>query len=266
MSQKTLLNLVESTLAKGSVMEMEHAVPMLKLLPFEEIQGNAYSYCVNKTMLDTVKRELGQDVEQGVIEPIKDTVKLEIFTTSSKVDRMMAKFSNINDVLVENQKVSMVSNAYALEKHVIDRLDEYVETEKAGVLHTVEQLDMDVLLEAKADVHGLNETNGAVFCNAKTLRKMKKIASQEVGYMTTMAQFGQNVNAFDNVPVVVSPQIKDGVVYFCKFGSDALHGITNAGLVTYTQDRGVFIITDNEIAMNLVAKTKNSFAKVEFTA
>lgn len=265
MAQKNLLNLVHDTLAKGSVMAMSTATPIVELLPFTEIQGNAYTYNVIDTLLPTEHRELGQEVEAAEMQTVKDTVELVILTNSSKIDRALNTMQNINDIQAEAQDLAMKSSGFALEKKVIARLEEYLRTEKAGV-KSQGKLTLDLLLDAREAVTGLNEKNGAIFCNVKTLRKIKKVAAAEPGYITSLEQFGKNVTAFDNIPVVASPQVAENVIYFIKFADDGVHGITNGGLQVYNYDRGVHLITDTELLYNVVAKTKNAFAKIEVTA
>lgn len=265
MTQKNLLNLVHDTLAKGSVMAMSTATPLIELLPFTEISGNAYSYNVIDTLLPTEHRELGQDVDASEMQTKKDTVELCILTNSSKVDRALNVMQNITDIQAEAQDLAMKSSGYALEKKVIARLDEYITSEKAGVKFEG-ALNLDLLLDARESVIGLNEKNGAIFCNTKTQRKIKQVAATQDGYLTTIEQFGKNVAAFDNIPVVSSPQIADNTIYFVKFADDGVHGITNGGLKVYNYDRGVHLITDSEMLYNVVAKTKNAFAKIEIAA
>lgn len=265
MTQKNLLNLVHDTLAKGSVMAMSTATPLVELLPFTEISGNAYSYNVIDTLLPTEHRELGQDVDASEMQTKKDTVELCILTNSSKVDRALNVMQNITDIQAEAQDLAMKSSGYALEKKVIARLDEYITSEKAGVKFEG-ALNLDLLLDARESVIGLNEKNGAIFCNTKTQRKIKQVADAQDGYLTTIEQFGKNVAAFDNIPVVASPQIADNTIYFVKFADDGVHGITNGGLKVYNYDRGVHLITDSEMLYNVVTKTKNAFAKIEIAA
>ena len=266
MAQQNLINLVQDTLAKGSVLSMATATPVVELLKFTEISGNAYRYNVIDTLLPTNHRELGEDVDASEMQTITDTVDLKILTNSSKVDRALGVMQNITDIQAESQGLAMVSSGYALEGFVLNRLGEYLETNKAGVKFTG-ALNTDLLMDARESVLGLNEDNGAIFCNAKTQRLMQKVAQTEMpGYVSDITQFGKKCKAFDNLPIVVSEQVKDGEIFFVKFAEDGVHGVTNGGLKVYNYDRGVHLITDTELLYNVVAKVKKSFAKIEFTA
>ena len=265
MAQKNLLNLVHDTLAKGSVLSMATVTPIVELMPFTEISGNAYTYNVIDELLPTEHRELGADVEAAEMQTKKDTVELCILTNSSKVDRALNIMQNITDIQAEAQDLAMKSSGYALEKKVLERLEEYLSTEKAGVKFEG-ALNLDILLDARESVLGLDASNGAIFCNTKMLRKIKNVAAAQDGYITNMEQFGKNVSAFDNIPVVASPQVDENAIYFVKFADDGVHGITNKGLQVYNYDRGVHLVTDTEMLYNVVAKTKNSFAKIEVNA
>ena len=65
--------------------------------------------------------------------------------------------------------------------------------------------------------------------------------------------------------VFVSADLADNEILAVRFEEDGVHGITNGGLKVYDKEVGVFMITDTELLYNVVAKTKNSFAVVEFT-
>lgn len=100
MSQKLLLNYCQGTLEQGSVLAMEKSTPIVGVMPFKEIKGNAYSFNVVDTLISTEHRELGQDV---VADELKE---LMILTNSVKTDRALGVMSDITDIMAEGQNLA----------------------------------------------------------------------------------------------------------------------------------------------------------------
>lgn len=260
MAQKNLLNMVQGTLEKASVLSMEKGSPVVSAMEFKEIQGNAYSFNVVDTLLPTDHRELGQDVLANEMQATKVTRELLILTNSSKVDRALSVFSDIVDIQAESQHLAMVSNGKTLERKVLAELNNYLTRGEAGKLYTG-VLSVDLIDDMLDFVAGAT----MIFVNNQGQRALKKLLKSEGQQLESVESFGRRVISFGNVPVHVSQDLKDNEMLVVKFSEEGVHGITNGSLRVYNKEVGVFNVTDTELLYNVVCKTKNSFAKAEFT-
>lgn len=261
MAQKNLLNLVHGTLEKGSVLAMEKGSPIVGAMTFQEIKGNAYSFNVVDTLLPTNHRELGQDVESNEMQTRKVTRELVILTNSAKVDRALSVMSDLSAIKAESQNLAMVSSGKALERKVIESLNTFITNAEAGKTFNG-ALTTDLLDDVLDYVAGAN----MIFVNNKGHRALKKLLKSEGQTGETVESFGRRVVAYGGIPVHVAHDLKDNEILAVNFGEEAVHGITNGGLRVYEKSVGVHDITDTELLYNVVCKTKNSFAKAEFTA
>lgn len=260
MSQTLLLNYCQGTLEKASVMAMNTATPIVGAMPFTKINGNAYSYNVVDTLLPTAHRELGQDVVSNEFETEKITKSLVILTNSVKTDRALGVMSDLTDIKAEGQHLAMLSNGKALEGFVIAELKKFITGSTAGKKF-IGALTVDTIDDALDFVDGAN----IIFVNNKGHRALKKVLKAEGLHPETVENFGKRVISYNGVPVHVAPDLADNEMLVVKFGEEAVHGITNGGLRVYEKEVGVFHIADTELLYNVVAKTKNSFALIEFT-
>lgn len=254
-----LINYCTEDLAKGSVLSMEKGTPLVKMMPYKKVRGNAYSYNIINTLIPTEHREVGTDVANAhELEPIKKTVTLKVLTNRAQVDRAMSIMSDVTDLMAEQQAIGMLSLGKALEKHCLGELQTYakggtVGKEFKGVL------SVDLLDDA---IDFVQQGANAIFVNNNTHRALKKLLKEE-GYAETMESMGKRVMAYNNIPVFVSHDLADNTVIIARIGEDAVHGITNKGLVTYNTEKGVMQVTDTELIHNIVVKTTNSFAVIK---
>lgn len=261
MAQSNLLNMVQGMLEKGSVQAMEVGSPVVGAMTFQQIHGNSYTFNIIDTLLPTEHRELGQDVLPNEMQTTKVTRGLFILTNSAKTDRALGVMSDINDLKAEAQNLAMISSGKALEQKVIGELNNYLTRVEAGKLFTG-VLSIDLLDDMVDYVSGAN----MIFVNNKGHRQLKKLLKSEGQKAEDIESFGKRVIAYNGIPVHVSHDLKDDEILVVNFSPEAVHGITNGGLRVYEKQFGVFDITDTEILYNVVCKTKNSFAKAEFTA
>lgn len=260
MSQQNLLNMVQGTLEKASVLSMEKGSPVVSAMTFQQIHGNAYTFNVIDTLLPTEHRALGEDVLPNEMQTTKVTRELLILTNSAKVDRALSVMADITDIRAEAQHLAMVSNGKALEQKVIAELNNYLTRDEAGKLFTG-ALSVDLLDDALDYVAEAN----MIFVNNKGHRALKGLLKAEGLQPESVDSFGRRVVAYNNIPVHVSHDLADTEILVVNFSPEAVHGITNGGLKTYEKQVGVHDITDTELLYNVVCKTKNSFAKIEFT-
>jgi len=258
---ENLMNYCTEDLARGSVLAMEKGTPLIKLMPYTKVRGNAYSYNIINNLIPTEHREIGADVEGAVLEPIKKTVNLKVLTNRAKVDRAMGIMSDITDLLAEQQSIGMISLGKALEKHCLAELQKYANEGTAGKEFNG-ALTTDLLDDALDFVTlGAN----AIFVNNNTHRALKKLLKAEGQKLETVEDFGRRVIAYNGIPVFVSHDLADNVALVVRLGEDAVHGITNQGLMAYNTDAGVMKITDTELIHNICVKTTDSFAVVKVT-
>lgn len=257
MAQKLLLQYCQGTLEKGSVLSMEKGTPIVGVMPFKEIKGNAYSFNVIDTLLPTEHRELGQDVEADELKSTKVTKELVILTNSVKTDRALSVMGDITDIKAEGQNLAMISSGKALERKVIAELNQYLTRDEAGKNFTG-TLSADLLDDAFDYV----EPN-MIFVNNKGHRKLKALLMDNGLMPETVENFGKRVIAYNGVPVHVSHDLGDNEILMIRFAEDGVHGITNSGLQVYEKEVGVHHVADTELLYAVVCKTKNAFAKVE---
>ena len=260
MAQKTLLQYCQNTLEQGSVLAMEKGTPIVSIMPMKEIKGNAYSWNVVDTLLPTEHRELGQDVEANELQTTKVTRELLILTNSCKTDRALGVVSDITDIMAEGQNLGMISMGKGLERKVIEGLNTYLTNNEAGKEFTG-ALSVD-LLDDMIDYCNPN----IIFVNNQGHRALKKLLKAEGQQLETIENFGKRVLKYGGIPVHVSHDLGDNEILAVNFNDEAVHGITNSGIRVYESERGVYHIADTELLYNVVAKTKNSFAKAVITA
>ena len=259
-NQKNLLSYCQGTLEQGSVLSMATATPIIEAMPFIQIKGNAFSYNVIDTLLPTEHRELGSDVSASEFDTEKVTTNLVILSNSVKTDRALGVMSDVTDIKAEGQHLAMVSSGKALEKKVIEELKRLITATTAGKKFTGE-LNTDLIDDALDYVEGAN----MIFVSNKSHRALKKVFKAEGYTPVEIEAFGRRVVSYNGVPIVVSQDLGDNEILAVKFSETGVHGITNGGLHVYEKEVGVFYVTDTELLYNVCAKTKNSFALIEFT-
>lgn len=260
MSQKLLLNYCQGTLEQGSVLAMEKSTPIVGVLPFKEVKGNAYSFNVVDTLIPTEHRELGVDVVADELQSTKVTKELMILTNAVKTDRALGIMSDLTDIMAEGQNLAMISSGKALEKKVIAELESYLSNDEAGKKFTG-ALTIDLLDDA-VDFCQPN----IIFVSNGSHRALKKLLKAENESTETIESFGKRVIAYNGIPIHVSHDLGENEILMVRFDEDGVHGITNSGVQVYEKESGVFHITDTELLYAVVCKTKNSFAKIEFTS
>lgn len=260
MAQKSLLNMVQGTLAQGCVLSMEKGTPIVGAMEFVEIKGNAYSFNVVDTLISTEHRELGEEVTANEMQTEKLTKELVILTNAVKTDRALQVMGDITDIKAQNTELAMMSNGKALEKKVVAELKGALAKSEAGKEFTG-ALTVDILDDA-VDYCNPN----MIFVNAKGQRVLKKLLKAEGHAPETIESFGKRVIAYDGRPVHVSADLSDNEILFVNFDINGVHGITNGGLKAYEERVNVFDITHTELLYNVVYKVKNSFAMVKASA
>lgn len=261
MAQKNLLNMVHGTLEQGCIMAMSTATPLVGALEVVEIKGNSYAYNVVDTLLPTAHRELGEEVVANEMQTEKVVRELKILSNAIRTDRVYGVISDITDVKAQSTELAMVSNGKAFEKETIKELKSLEAQGVAGKKFTG-ALTVDLLDDALDYVNGAN----LIFTNAKGQRALKKLLKTEGQALETIDSFGKRVVAYNGIPVHVSDDLTDTEILVVRAELNGVHLITNGGLVAYEQQENIFDVTYCELLHQVCAKTKNAFARVDFTA
>lgn len=258
--QKNLLNMVHGTLAKGCVMAMSTATPLVEALEVVEIKGNSYSYNVVDTLIPTAHRELGEEVVSNEMQTEKVVRQLKILSNAIKTDRVYRQISDITDIKAQSTELAMVSNGKSFEKETIAELKDLEAKGLAGKKFSG-ALTIDLLDDALDYVNGAN----LIFVNNKGQRALKKLLKSEGQAPETIESFGKRVIAYNGIGVHVSDDLTDTEILVIRAEKNGVHLITNGGLVAYEREENVFDVTYTELLHQVCAKTKNAFARVDFT-
>lgn len=258
--QKNLLNMVHGTLEKGCVKAMSDATPLVEALEVVEIKGNSYSYNVVDTLIPTAHRELGEEVVSNEMQTEKVVRELKILSNAIKTDRVYRHMSDITDIKAQSTELAMISNGKSFEKETIAELKSLEAQGLAGKKFTG-ALTIDLLDDALDYVNGAN----LIFVNNKGHRALKKLLRAEGQSPENIESFGKRVIAYNGIPVHVSDDLTDTEILVIRAEKNGVHLITNGGLVAYEQQENVFDVTYTELLHQVCAKTKNAFARVDFT-
>lgn len=253
-----LSNMARETLEQGTVQAMEISFPLLKVLSWKQVSGNAYKHNILKELLPTEERELGQDVVSSEIETVPVITPLRVFTASAKVDRASCIQSDVTDLMAEQQKITAISLGAGLQTAFINTLNKHLKDGTAGV-----EIKAGLTIDNIDDCLDLMLNCSAIMCNKRTQRELKKLLKAEGYTPQEMNEFGNRVIGYNSIPLLVTEDIEDNAIFFLNTDEESgLIGITNSGLLCYNQDKGVFKITDNEIVCNVTPKTEKSFIKL----
>jgi HK97 family phage major capsid protein len=251
MTKSQAATLSHDMLLRGVVETIVKESAILNFLPFMEVNGTNLSYSRETTMPDVAFYNAGDTWTEATPTYTKHAAFLTILGGDADVDNFLqATFTDANDIEAEviasrakavahkfssafvtgdgtlnsftgihslipaGQTLSMGTNGAAL---TLDKLDELIDTVKPG--------KPELLLMSK-----------------RTRRQLKQLR-RSAGYMleTSIDQFGQQVETFDGIPLIVDDFVPDdqtegtgtnlSSIYALKFGHGAgLMGLENGGI------------------------------------
>jgi hypothetical protein len=262
--------LSQDTLKRGVVETFVLNAPVLQMLPFMDIEGNAYKYNEEATLPGVAFRAVNGSYSEstGTVNP--KTENLVILGGDADTDKFIAQTrSNINDQRAVQTALKTKSLAYefqnaffngdtALDANSYDGLKKRL-TGNQVLTAATNGLDVDAdtasmnkfidLLDEL--IHSVAGKADALFMDSKTLLKVKSIARQ-LGYADkTVDAFGRSVASYDSVTLFEAGEKVDGVkviphtettgtatnttsIYAVKFGADEfVSGLTNGGVQVY---------------------------------
>ena len=278
-SQNVLLNLVQSDLAKGVVVQAQASSIIFKALPWINVNSNAYEYNVINDMPVPSFRDLGENVIGASISPIKEVELLKIMSADVLTDRALTLYQNINDIRAEQTGVavdSMMQNYESLFfygtgsmkdfKGLLPRLG-VVGKEFNGTITGLKanvETEMELLDQALDYVQGVRESGkGFIFVSPTTKRALNKLC-RNGGVFDTVEAFGRSVLAYDGVPIIPIESITGNEIFVCKFDeANGISGLTCGGLKS--EDMGMENVnyrTMVEMLCGVAVKHPRAFAVI----
>jgi hypothetical protein len=244
-------------LASGVVEIFARNNPVLELMPFANIAGNAFKYNIETTLPGIAFRGFNEGYTEstGVINPV--TEALTIIGGDSDYDvAQIAMGTGDNDTRAVHDAMKAKALALAWLKTffdgdhtVTDHEDEFDGINKRLTGSQVitagangAQLTLDMLDQLVDAVTG---TPSVLLLNKAARRKIRALARNSTTLTVSRDQFGREVDAYQGVPLRVVEEDSSGTdilgfdetqgssnlassIYAVKFDVDALHGIQTA--------------------------------------
>ncbi|PKV05719.1 Major structural phage protein [Bifidobacterium pseudolongum subsp. globosum] len=264
-------------LQKGVLETFVQTSPVLDRIPMLEIEGNAYAYNSEATMPGVEFRAVNGSYSESTGTVNQKSETLAILGGDADVDRFIQQTrSNLNDQRATQTAMKVKAISYKFQDTFINgdsstdansfdglkkRLtgNQVIDADTNGLpvvgssnadIHTF----LDKLDELLAAVPGINGTNGAIYANAKIIRKIAS-ALRHVGLDTVLMEdiTGKRAIQWNGIPILdlgttaaASPvdilpltetqgtSHASSSIYAVKFGADegdqAVTGLTNGGV------------------------------------
>lgn len=274
-NQNALLHLVQTPLAMGVTKQFLMESVLLDKIPTVSTNGSKlYEYNVlpNVDGLVTSARELGETPVAGVIQPELKQEVLSIYSNDVIVDRAFNyQLGNIQDVRAEQAVIATQKFANDVLK---DALYGAGTKGMKGIVTRVKAsegvalsggLTLDNLYKAVDTVRLSGQGDYMVICNHATRRKIAELIKEQSGFVTTMEFAGQNVEAFDGVPVVPTIHMQNDDVLVINASEQGVHFLTARGIIAEDlgcQD-GLYFRTMIESVFGLAIKNPNAAVLIQ---
>lgn len=224
-----------------------------------------YGYTRLKTQPTAGFRAINSDYAPQTVEKERITVDLKVFGGAYEIDRIIAKMGGIvNEVeLQSQQKVKAAAalfndtfingdssedeNAFdGLEKALTGSSTEYIP--KAAIdLSTSDAIDKNYkafMDELDEFLMGLDGRPSFIAGNTKLIAKIRACARRVGMYQSSLNEFGQNVESYNNIPLVdlgtkpgsnepvveVANETGETSLYAGRLAMDGLHAVSMAGV------------------------------------
>jgi hypothetical protein len=264
--------LSQDDLQRGVLETFVQESPVLDRIPFLTIQGNAYAYNEESTLPGVEFRAVNGSYTEstGTVNPKSE--KLVILGGDADVDRFIVQTrGNLNDQRAVQTRMKVKAASYKFQDHFINgdtsvdangfdglkkRLtgSQVLAAATNGMGPVAGGHDFFDALDALiAQVPGINGGNGALYCNAKVIAKIKSSARRLGGVeMIRDAMTQKMVATYNGIALLDIGQTAAGVdiitqtetqgtasgtassVYAVKFGTaegdQAVTGLTNGGV------------------------------------
>jgi hypothetical protein len=264
--------LSQDDLQRGVLETFVQESPLLDRIPFLTIQGNAYAYNEEATLPGVEFRAVNGSYSEstGTVNPKSE--KLVILGGDADVDRFIVQTrGNLNDQRAVQTRMKVKAASYKFQDHFINgdtavdangfdglkkRLtgSQVLAAATNGMGPVAGGHDFFDALDALiAQVPGINGGNGALYCNAKVIAKIKSSARRLGGVEMirdaltqkmvatyngiALLDIGQTAAGADIIPQTETQGTASGTtssVYAVKFGTaegdQAVTGLTNGGV------------------------------------
>ncbi|MFD2702781.1 major capsid protein [Paenibacillus shunpengii] len=261
-----------NVLQKGVINTFVQSAPVLQMMPFMDIEGNAYAYNREATLPGISFRNVNEGYTEstGTVNPV--TESLVILGGDADVDKFIQQTrSNVNDQRAVQTALKTKAAAYkfqdtffngdtAVDAKSFDGLKKrltgsQVINAATNGLDLRDEANANLFLEAlDALIYQTRGRADALFMDSKTLIKVQSIA-RKLGYFhQSVDAFGVPVTTYNNVPIFDAGENASGTkiightetsgtasnttsIYAVKFGADEyVSGLTNGGVMV--QDLG----------------------------
>ncbi len=269
--------LSQTHLQRGVIETFVQSSPVLDRIPFMTIQGNAYAYNEESTLPGVAFRAVNAGYTESTGTVNQKSESLVILGGDADVDRFIVQTrGDLNDQRAVQTAMKVKSASYlfqntffngdtAVDGNSFDGLKKRLtgnQVLSAGTNGAAINTDattrhafFDKLDDLLASVPGINGSNGALYCNAALLAKIRS-AGRQIGGVEMVREdlTGKRVLQWNGIPILDPGSTAAGVavlpqtetqgsssvassIYAVKFGQDegdqAVTGLTNGGVQVY---------------------------------
>ncbi|CDQ21700.1 major capsid protein [Halobacillus karajensis] len=238
--------LIDVPLKKGIIETIARESAVLEVLPFTDINGNAYSYTQEVDTGSVGFRAVNNDYDHTNPEHVVKSESLKRLGSKVEVDRFISKTQNIHDVRAEAtaSKSKAIANEFTRVFFKGDESANALEFDGLDVRITAEQevdaggAETEPKELTRVKIHELLDTvqGGAdvLFMNKRTRRAVTSLFANQGAYIQTgQDAFGRPQQYFGDVRIAVVDDslLPDDSIYAVKFGQDqGIAGIQAGGL------------------------------------
>jgi hypothetical protein len=242
--------LSKDVLQAGIIETIVKESSVLSVLPFQEIEGNAYSYNVEKALPTVAFREVNEAYTANEAQFEQRSENLVILGGDVELDRFIIQtLSNVNDQMAVQimEKAKAIANTFsktffkgnkATNKKEFDGLD-------IRIAGTEQELDYQAAeIEGEGNARKLDAVNAlldkvrggadVLFMNKRVKRKLLAVLQASDHYVESGSDaFGRPIHMYAGVPLLtVENEILDDTdIYAVKFGAYThVTGLTNGGV------------------------------------
>ena len=243
---------------RGVIETILEESPMLRVMPFLEVEGNSFKYTQENTLGGAAFYPVNGVWSEGAATFTQKTVNLAILGGDADVDNFVQRArSNVNDQraiqtmlkakdVARKWEQTVITGDATADPNAFDGLKVlYPSTGSSGQVITpaagggaltlalLDQL-IDLVKGGKPDV---------ILMSKRTRRKLKSLLTASTHYVETGDSLGRQIMFYDGIPVLVSDFIADteaadngsgstfSSVYALHFSpADGLVGLTNGGI------------------------------------
>jgi hypothetical protein len=219
---------------------------VLQLLPFMEIQGNAYSYVLEKALPEVSFRSVNEGYTPSEAQFEKRSESLTILGGDVELDRFVIQvLSDVNNQKAVQimEKAKAIANTFtknffkgnsAVNPKEFDGLDVRLAGTSQEIDGTGRTSDNDMLDALNELLDAVRGGADALFVHRKLRRKLLGIFQRSQHYIETGTDaFGRPVTVYGGVPIYV---VDDAIIpetdaYAVKFGAHThVSGLQNGGI------------------------------------